>query len=99
VKYERHELDTHLLALRPKIPAARRRQALRHLPPVQTMTPIRYTTPSGDQVTACAFATSADLPVYDIEVVRHGEVVEYIPRVIGHTGLTMLAATRHWKET
>lgn len=58
-----------------------------------------FRTRTGEIVQAMCVEVKADLPYYDIEVVNgDGEVVEYL-HALGHTGLTVLAASRKWTPT
>lgn len=59
---------------------------------------IRYVTPSGATAQVHCYEEKADLPVFDVEVVRDGEVVEYIPYLAGHAALEAFAARRRWRE-
>lgn len=55
-----------------------------------------FTAPNGDRVSAVQYDERASLPLFSVEVVRAGEVVELIEPVFGHTGLMALAQRRRW---
>lgn len=63
------------------------------------LVPIRFVAPNGDHVVAVPFTTRADLPVFDIEVVRDARVVEYLADVAGCAALMALAGRRGWRES
>lgn len=54
-----------------------------------------YRTPMGDRVQVLCVEVRADLPVYDIEVVRDGDVIDYF-QVRGWHTLVSEAQRRHW---
>lgn len=60
-------------------------------------TRIKYRAPNGDVVHALQYDTRADLPVFDIEIVRAGEVVRNY-EIAGYYALLAEAARRRWVE-
>ena len=50
-----------------------------------------FRTRTDDRVEALCTEERNAMPIFDVEIVRDGEVIEYLPHVYGHSGLMALA--------
>jgi hypothetical protein len=59
-------------------------------------TRIKYRTPKGETAQVLCYDERSDLPVYDIEIVKDGEVVHHF-EVQGNAALEFVVAQRRWR--